>query len=108
MYFRRLIITYFINKKAVDEFLQRQNWPSSDAKNWNIAVKFLMARKFDVDRAIQLYTAHDTLRRKENLHLIDINDAEFLNDLETGKFTILVNWSSFFFCFIIIIIINQN
>jgi hypothetical protein len=49
-----------------------------------------MARKFDVDRAIQLYVAHDSLRRKENLHLIDINEFEFLRDLETGKFTILV------------------
>jgi len=51
-----------------------------------------MARKFDVDRAIQLYTAHDSLRRRENLHLIDINDFEFLRDLESGKFTILVGF----------------
>ena len=50
-----------------------------------------MARKFDVDRAIQLYSAHDSLRRKENLSLIDITDVQFLADLETGKFTILVS-----------------
>jgi hypothetical protein len=51
-----------------------------------------MARKFDVDRAINLYKSHDYLRRKENLHLININDRTFLNDLESGKFTILVTW----------------
>ena len=74
----------------MDEFLLRQNWAPDDAKNWNIAVKFLMARRFNVDRAIELYSAHDNLRRKENLHLINLADKNFLNDLESGKFTVLV------------------
>jgi tyrosine-protein phosphatase non-receptor type 9 len=82
-------------QKAVDDFLTKQNWPADDAKHWNLAVKFLMARKFDVDRAIHLYKSHDYLRRKESLNLININDPIFLKDLETGKFTILVI-SSFF------------
>ena len=76
--------------KAVDEFLLRQNWPPDEAKNWNIAVKFLMARRFDVDRAVELYSAHESLRRKENLHLIHLNDKNFIADLDSGKFTILV------------------
>jgi len=75
--------------KAVDEFLLRQNWPPDEAKNWNIAVKFLMARRFDVDRAVELYSAHESLRRKENLHLIHLNDKNFIADLDSGKFTIL-------------------
>ena len=51
----------FLFLKAVDEFLRVQNWSSSDAKCWNIAVKFLMARKFDVDRAVKLYAEHDVI-----------------------------------------------
>ncbi len=77
-------------EQAVNDFLARQGWPIDDAKNWNLAVKFLMARKFDIDRAIQLYKSHEYLRRKENLHLINISDRTFTNDLESGKFTILV------------------
>jgi tyrosine-protein phosphatase non-receptor type 9 len=75
--------------KAVDEFIRIQNWPSNDAHNWNVAVKFLMARRFDVKRALTLYQSHETLRQKEDLHSIDLNNKEFINDLESGKFTIL-------------------
>ena len=75
--------------KAVDEFLKIQKWESSDAKSWNIAVKFLMARKFDVERAIKLYNEHEVLRKKEGLDLIHLNDEKFNKELESGKFTIL-------------------
>ena len=87
--------------KAVDEFLKKQNWSTSDARNWNLAVKFLMARKFDVNRAIKLYEDHETLRKKEDLYNINLSDELFIKDLETGKFTILVK-------FIIITINNNN
>ena len=50
---------FICSLQAVDEFLTRLNWPSSDARNWNMAVKFLMARKFNVDRAIKLYEEHE-------------------------------------------------
>ncbi len=49
--------------KAIDEFIRRQNWSNSDAKRWNTAVKFLMARRFDVERAIKLYEDHEVTRK---------------------------------------------
>lgn len=83
-----------------------------------MAVKFLMARKFDVDRAIKLYEDHEVniyiillkyntvfylneklkilfysfqnLRKKEGLFTINLSDEAFIKDLESGKFTILV------------------
>ena len=36
------------------------------------------------------------LRKKEGLHYIDLGDEEFLSDLETGKFTILVKKTTVF------------
>ena len=58
--------------KAVDEFLRIKNWSSSDAKCWNIAVKFLMARKFDVDRAIKLYAEHDVTLTFSHSHWFSV------------------------------------
>ncbi len=45
----------------MDEFLERLNWANTDVKKWNTAVKFLMARKFDVERAIKLYEDHEVV-----------------------------------------------
>ena len=107
---RILIQLIFLLIKAVDEFLKSQNWSNSDARYWNIAVKFLMARKFDVERAVKLYNDHEVkiyyipqniptslnifksqnLRKKEGLESINLKDEEFIKDLESGKFTILV------------------
>ncbi|CAM1299267.1 Uncharacterised protein PB.3394, partial [Pycnogonum litorale] len=56
---------------------------------WNTAVKFLMARKFDVRRAIGLYDAHDRTRQREGLTKIDPTEHPLFNELETQKFTIL-------------------
>lgn len=75
--------------KAVDEFIRRQNWSNSDAKKWNTALKFLMARRFDVERAIKLYEDHENLRKKESLYSINLCDEAFMRELEFGKFTIL-------------------
>jgi tyrosine-protein phosphatase non-receptor type 9 len=74
---------------AVDEFLKIQNWSNNDARNWNIAVKFLMARRFDVERGIKLYNEHEILRKREGLDFIDLNDPEFIENLNSGKFTVL-------------------
>lgn len=75
--------------KAVDEFLKRQSWSNSDVKSWNTAIKFLMARRFDVERAIKLYEDHESLRKKESLYSINLCDEAFIKELEFGKFTIL-------------------
>lgn len=53
------------------------------------ALKFLIARKFDVQRAIQLYRNHEIIRYHENLTAIDPNDANLKAELDSEKFTIL-------------------
>ena len=118
---KKYLFWIFFVLKAVDEFLRIQNLSNSNARNWNIAVKFLMARRFDVERAIKLYNEHEVthwklsisfkilknflfkiqtlslwknqnkvLRKREGLDFIDLNDPDFIDDLNTGKFTVLV------------------
>ncbi|RMZ94997.1 tyrosine- phosphatase non-receptor type 9 [Brachionus plicatilis] len=93
---------------AVDEFLKKQNWSNSDARNWNIAVKFLMARKFDVDRAIKLYKDHENLRRKECLDFVDIDDDDFISELHSGKFTILPFLKNYPVCALFTVRLNNG
>ncbi|XP_015922158.1 tyrosine-protein phosphatase non-receptor type 9 [Parasteatoda tepidariorum] len=80
-------------EQAVQEFISivnelrlRQN---VGPLSWSTAVKFLMARKFDTHRALQLYEAHEIIRRKEGLIRFDPNSDPLKSELETGKFTIL-------------------
>uniref|UniRef100_A0A2P2I4C4 Tyrosine-protein phosphatase non-receptor type 9 n=1 Tax=Hirondellea gigas TaxID=1518452 RepID=A0A2P2I4C4_9CRUS len=56
---------------------------------WNTAVKFLMARKFDVHRALQLFEQHEATRHREGLYDLDIKVEPLRSELATGKFTIL-------------------
>lgn len=53
------------------------------------ALKFLISRKFDVERALQLYQMHEVTRLRERLTTIDLNDPNLRTELESGKFTIL-------------------
>lgn len=53
------------------------------------ALKFLIARKFDIDRAIELYQQHEITRLREGLSTININDENFKAEINSGKFTIL-------------------
>ena len=55
------------------------------------AVKFLMARKFNIDRALALYQQHELMRLRESLisTTIDPDSNPLKDELETGKFTIL-------------------
>lgn len=53
------------------------------------ALKFLISRKFDIQRALQLYQMHEITRLRENLNEIDPNEANLKAELESGKFTIL-------------------
>ncbi len=54
------------------------------------AVKFLFARKFDVQRAVALYEQHELIRQRECLYNLDPMSDPLRAELETGKFTILV------------------
>ncbi|XP_053405461.1 tyrosine-protein phosphatase non-receptor type 9-like [Mercenaria mercenaria] len=55
----------------------------------NTAIKFLMARKFDYHRAVELYLSHEDMRAKEGLTETDFNDLNLQKELSTGKFTVL-------------------
>lgn len=55
------------------------------------ACKFLMARKFDLDRSLMLYKSHETIRFREGLVKFDPLKDPLKHELETGKFTILVS-----------------
>lgn len=67
-----------------------------------------MARKFDVDRAVKLYNDHENLRRKEGLDFININDIEFLNELESGKFTIFPFLKNYPVCALFTVRLNNG
>jgi tyrosine-protein phosphatase non-receptor type 9 len=55
------------------------------------ALKFLMARKFDVHRSLALYEAHEITRYREGLAKFDPTKEPLKSELETGKFTVLVS-----------------
>ena len=52
-------------------------------------VKFVMARKFNVDRAVSLYRQHEMMRVREDLDSIDTDSPDLRKELETKKFTVL-------------------
>ena len=62
----------------------------SGALSWASAVKFLMARKFDVNRALTLYQQHEETRVREGLARFQPTVEPLRTELETGKFTVLV------------------
>ena len=59
--------------------------------SFNTAVKFVMARKFDVNRALALYEAHEIVRFREGLVKFDPTKDPLKSELETAKFTVLVS-----------------
>ncbi|CAH1797453.1 unnamed protein product [Owenia fusiformis] len=76
-------------KLFTDEVNLHRHRLQQGAIAWKYAVKFLMARKFDVKRAIELYLAHQDIRNIEGVDLIDDNDAAFQQELASQKLTIL-------------------
>ncbi|XP_042910681.2 tyrosine-protein phosphatase non-receptor type 9-like, partial [Parasteatoda tepidariorum] len=64
---------------------------NGDKKTWNksTAIKFMMARKFDICRAVALFESHEVMRRREGLIRFDPTSDTLRSELETGKFTIL-------------------
>jgi len=53
------------------------------------ATKFLMARKFNVDRALILYQQHEIMRIREGLRYFDSTSEPLRKELAQGKFTVL-------------------
>ncbi|XP_033108055.1 tyrosine-protein phosphatase non-receptor type 9-like [Anneissia japonica] len=71
----------------------RENYGAAPV-SWNIAVRFLMARKFDIKRALELFKNHMALRHKECLTQIVPTEEQLSKELHSGKFTILPNRDS--------------
>ena len=96
-------------------------WPvnsnSDEAKlKWKIAMKFLFPAKFDSNRALNLYRAHEVcsrthtrpleaslhrrsllfqnIRKSENLDRIWINNPQLVSEIQSSKFFSLVGCSS--------------
>uniref|UniRef100_A0AAR2JK69 Tyrosine-protein phosphatase non-receptor type 9 n=1 Tax=Pygocentrus nattereri TaxID=42514 RepID=A0AAR2JK69_PYGNA len=78
---------------AVEEFLAevrcREQSQNAALVSQITAVKFLMARKFDVPRAIDLFQAYKNTRIKEGIYNINPNEEPLRNELLSGKFTVL-------------------
>ncbi|XP_050721282.1 tyrosine-protein phosphatase non-receptor type 9-like isoform X5 [Eriocheir sinensis] len=79
--------------QATKEFVEKVNELRRSRNvgplSWNTAVKFLMARKFDVSRAVSLYEQHEATRHREGLVNLNPTCEPLLSELATGKFTIL-------------------
>ncbi|XP_037083078.1 tyrosine-protein phosphatase non-receptor type 9-like isoform X1 [Pollicipes pollicipes] len=78
---------------ATQKFLElvnkARNRKGAGPITWKTAVKFLMARKFDVDRALTLYEQHERTRLMENLTDFHPHEDPLKSELEMKKFTLL-------------------
>ncbi|KAL1024006.1 hypothetical protein UPYG_G00050210 [Umbra pygmaea] len=79
---------------AVEEFLcevrSREQPQMASLVTHPTAVKFLMARKFDVGRAIDLFQAYKNTRIKEGIFDFNPEEEPLRSELLCGKFTVLV------------------
>ncbi|XP_068814643.1 tyrosine-protein phosphatase non-receptor type 9 isoform X2 [Struthio camelus] len=79
--------------EATKQFLEEINkWTGQynvSPLSWNVAVKFLMARKFDVLRAIELFHSYRETRLKEGIVKLKPHEEPLRSELLSGKFTIL-------------------
>ncbi|XP_045073612.1 tyrosine-protein phosphatase non-receptor type 9-like, partial [Coregonus clupeaformis] len=78
---------------AVEEFLRevrsREQPHSASLVSQPTAVKFLMARKFHVPRAIDLFQEYKNTRIKEGIFNINPDEEPLRSELLSGKFTVL-------------------
>uniref|UniRef100_A0A674D6P9 Tyrosine-protein phosphatase non-receptor type 9 n=1 Tax=Salmo trutta TaxID=8032 RepID=A0A674D6P9_SALTR len=78
---------------ATKEFLEEINkWTTQHGVSplsWEVAVKFLMARKFDVLRAIELFHSYRETRLKEGIVKLQPQEEPLRSELLSGKFTVL-------------------
>lgn len=80
---------YQATKEFIEVINERRSQRNAGPLAWNTAVKFLMARKFDIRRALALYEQHEITRNREGLVKLDPSREPLKTELETGKFTIL-------------------
>uniref|UniRef100_A0A8C2B6B4 protein-tyrosine-phosphatase n=1 Tax=Cyprinus carpio TaxID=7962 RepID=A0A8C2B6B4_CYPCA len=79
----------FAANKSASTSLCREQSQNADLVSQMTAVKFLMARKFDVSRAIDLFQAYKNTRIKEGIYNINPNEEPLRIELLSGKFTVL-------------------
>uniref|UniRef100_A0A8C2BNG3 Tyrosine-protein phosphatase non-receptor type 9 n=1 Tax=Cyprinus carpio TaxID=7962 RepID=A0A8C2BNG3_CYPCA len=79
--------------QATKQFLEEINkWTSQHGVSplsWDVAVKFLMARKFDVLRAIELFHSYRETRLREGIVKLQPHEEPLRSELLSGKFTVL-------------------
>ncbi|GAB6018770.1 hypothetical protein CHUAL_000438 [Chamberlinius hualienensis] len=80
---------YQATKEFIEIVNERRSQRNAGPLAWNTAVKFLMARKFDIRRALLLYDQHELTRAREGLVKLDPSSEPLKSELQTGKFTIL-------------------
>uniref|UniRef100_A0A8C2J2U5 Tyrosine-protein phosphatase non-receptor type 9 n=1 Tax=Cyprinus carpio TaxID=7962 RepID=A0A8C2J2U5_CYPCA len=77
----------------IGQFLEEINkWTSQHGVSplsWDVAVKFLMARKFDVLRAIELFHSYRETRLREGIVKLQPHEEPLRSELLSGKFTVL-------------------
>ncbi|ERL85919.1 tyrosine-protein phosphatase non-receptor type 9 [Dendroctonus ponderosae] len=81
-------------ENATKDFIERVNSKfrrkfGTTPVPWSTAVRFLYARKFDVNRAVVLFEQHEATRHREGLNKFDPTVEPLHSELLTGKFTIL-------------------
>ncbi|XP_018089549.1 protein tyrosine phosphatase non-receptor type 9-like S homeolog isoform X1 [Xenopus laevis] len=79
-------------ERAIEEFLaelKNREQPQLVSVPPDTALKFLMARKFDVSRAIDLFQAYRNTRLKEGIYNINPDEELLRTELLSGKFTVL-------------------
>ncbi|KAM9503746.1 tyrosine-protein phosphatase non-receptor type 9-like [Salvelinus alpinus] len=80
-------------EQATKQFLEEINkWTTQHGVSqlsWEVAVKFLMARKFDVLRAIELFHSYRETRLKEGIVKLQPQEEPLHSELLSGKFTVL-------------------
>ncbi|XP_050087061.1 tyrosine-protein phosphatase non-receptor type 9 isoform X1 [Anopheles aquasalis] len=76
-------------KQFIDRINSSNNDPNRKAVTPAVATRFLLARKYDIARALSLYEQHELIRQREGLYGFDPMNPPLRTELETGKFTIL-------------------
>ncbi|XP_016331406.1 tyrosine-protein phosphatase non-receptor type 9-like isoform X1 [Sinocyclocheilus anshuiensis] len=80
-------------EQATKQFLEEINkWTSQHGVSplsWDVAVKFLMARKFDVLRAIELFHSYRETRLREGIVKLQPHEEPLRSELLSGKLTVL-------------------
>lgn len=86
------IVIYLFHIQAVKEFIEIINKRiERKTISPSTALKFVLARKLDVQRAVELFEQYEVLRKLEDLDNINPFLEPLRTELETGKFTILVS-----------------